>query len=157
MPYVLCIGASLGVGALSALFTTESIPTWYAALVHPFWTPPNWVFAPVWTLLYILMGVAAALVWRSQKKRRDDALLFFFAHLLVNRAWSIVFFGLQDPTSALIIIKLLWLLIVVLMLVFWKFSRTATYLLIPYLVWVTYASTLNLGIVFLNPYYANLP
>ena len=151
VPFVLCIGATLGAGAVGALFTVESIPTWYATLVHPGWTPPNWVFGPVWTLLYILMGVSAALVWNTRKKHRDDALLFFFAHLLVNASWSIVFFGLQDPASALIIIKFLWFLIVVLMLVFWRFSRVATYLLIPYLAWVTYAAMLNLGIVFLNP------
>ena len=151
LPFALCIGATLGASAVGAFFTIGSIPTWYAGLVHPSWTPPAWVFGPVWTVLYILMGIAAALVWRSQKKYRDDALLFFFAHLLVNISWSLVFFGLQDPASALIIIKSLWLLIVVLMCVFWRFSRTATYLLVPYLIWETYASTLNLGIIFLNP------
>lgn len=150
-PYVVCIAASLLAGALGSYFTGNAITTWYAHLTQPYWTPPNWVFGPVWTTLYILMGIAAGLVWKSERTEgKAFALSVFFFHLLVNASWSIVFFGLQDVASALIIIKSLWLLIVALMLLFWRFSHRATYLLIPYLLWVSYASTLNLGILILN-------
>lgn len=151
LPYVLCIGLSLAAGFIGSFFTFDSITTWYNTLTQPSWTPPNWVFGPVWTTLYVLMGVAAALVYKSGQKGRWLALSLFFFHLVVNAAWSIVFFGMHEPAAALLIIKALWLLIVAMMIFFWRYSRTATYLLIPYLVWVTYASTLNLGIILLNP------
>jgi tryptophan-rich sensory protein len=150
IPFAICIAASLAAGFIGLFATMSQITTWYATLVHPWWTPPNWVFGPVWTVLYVLMGVSAALVWQTGKKGRWLALSLFFFHLLVNAAWSLVFFGLEDPVSALLIIKSLWLLIVVLMVVFWRFSRTAVYVLIPYLLWVTYATSLNLGIILLN-------
>ncbi len=151
LPFIICIGLSLAAGFLGSFYTIDSISTWYQFLTRPFWTPPNWVFGPVWTTLYVLMGISAGLVWRTDKKGKWWVLALFFAHLIVNVAWSVVFFGMHDPVSGLLIIKALWLLIVALMLVFWRYSRTATYLLIPYLVWVTYASTLNLGIIMLNP------
>ena len=151
IPYIVCIGFAFLAGAIGSFFTFQNIPLWYNHLVHPFWTPPNWVFGPAWSLLYILMGISAALVWKSQTKGKVLALSIFFFHLIVNSAWSIIFFGLQDPLTALLVIKSLWLLIVALMIVNWRYSRTATLLLIPYLLWVTYAASLNLGIILLNP------
>ncbi len=144
------IGASLLAGYIGGMSTYEYIPTWYATLTKPGWTPPNWVFGPVWTTLYVLMGAAAALVWNSRKSRRRTAVVFFLVHLVVNAAWSVVFFAQQDLAGALWIIALLWIMIATMMVWFWRFSHTATYLLVPYLAWVSYASTLNLGLYFLN-------
>lgn len=149
--FLLCIGASLGAGFWGSTATVESITGWYASIVRPFWTPPNWVFMPVWTLLYVLMGTSAALVWRTGKSGVLRPVVFFFLHLAVNAYWSIVFFGQHDPRTAFVVIIALWLMIAGMMFWFWKYSRNATYLLVPYLVWVSYASSLNLGIILLNP------
>jgi translocator protein len=149
--FLICIAASLLAGFWGSTGTVESIPGWYSTINKPFWTPPNWVFMPVWTLLFILMGTAAALVWKTGKKGVWMPVLFFFAHLAVNTYWSIAFFSNQDAVTALYVIALLWLMIVGMMVWFWRYSRLATYLLVPYLVWVSYASTLNVGIVLLNP------
>ena len=150
-PYILTIGASFLAAAIGSYYTFDAIPTWYARLNQPYWTPPNWVFGPVWTTLYVLIGLSAALVWNSERTQgKRLALTLFFIHLVVNASWSIVFFYLHDVYAALLIIKSLWLLIVAMMIMFWKFDRRATYLLIPYLLWVSYAATLNLGILLLN-------
>jgi len=141
---------SLAAGFFGSFFTMDQIGTWYATLTKPSWTPPNWVFGPVWTTLYILMGVAAFLVSRSKKLGKTLVLWLFFAHLIVNTLWSIVFFGLHELELALAIIVLLLALIVLLMRLYWRYARVATYLMIPYLLWVSYATTLNLGIIFLN-------
>lgn len=142
--------ASLAAGFFGSFFTMDQITTWYAALTKPSWTPPNWVFGPVWTTLYVLMGVAAYLVSRSKKLGKTLVLWLFFAHLIVNALWSIVFFGLHELELAFGIIVLLWALIALLMRLYWRYARVATYLMIPYLLWVSYATTLNLGFIFLN-------
>lgn len=144
------VALSLLAGFLGSFATMPAIDGWYSTLTRPSWTPPNEVFGPVWTTLYVLMGIAAGLVWSSRMLGRVFAIWLFVAHLVVNTLWSIVFFGLQEPGAALIIIAVLWLVIVAMMRVFSRFSRVAAYLLVPYLLWVTYASTLNAGIVFLN-------
>lgn len=141
---------SLAAGFIGSVFTMDQVNTWYATLNQPSWTPPNWVFGPVWTTLYVLMGTAAYLVSRSPKLGKYPVLWLFVAHLVVNTLWSIVFFTLHELLLAAIIIGLLWLLIVLLMRLYWRHSHLATYLMIPYLLWVSYASTLNLGILFLN-------
>lgn len=149
--YVLCIGASFAAGAIGSLFTLDQIPTWYASLTKPSWNPPNWVFGPVWNTLYLLMGIAAALVWtQSKKPTRFAALWLFFAHLVVNALWSITFFALHEIGLALVVIGILWMLIITLIVWFKRYSRWAAWLLVPYLLWVTYASALNLGILLLN-------
>lgn len=149
--YVFCIAASLLAGIVGSLFTIEQIPTWYAGLVKPSWTPPEWVFGPVWNVLYVLMGTSAAIVWtRGRGAGRYLALWFFFAHLFVNTLWSIVFFGMQEVGAALVIIGILWVCIVSMIFWFKKYSVLAAWLLVPYLLWVTYASSLNAGILFLN-------
>ncbi len=149
--YVVCIGASLLAGIVGSLFTLDQIPGWYAQLVKPSWNPPSWVFGPVWNTLYVLMGIAAARVWTSSKKpTRFAALWLFFAHLVVNALWSVVFFGLHEIALALAIIILMWVLILITVVWFKRYSRAASWLLVPYLLWVSYAFTLNLGILVLN-------
>lgn len=134
-------------GVIGSFFTASSIPTWYAALERPDFSPPNWVFAPVWITLYAMMGVSAYLVYETGKK---DALRPFGAQLALNTAWSIVFFGLQSISGGLLVIILLWLAIVWTIIGFLKVSKTAAYLLIPYLLWVSFASVLNYFIFMLN-------
>lgn len=149
--FLICIGVSLLAGFWGSTATVPSIAGWYSTLNKPFWTPPNWVFMPMWTLLYILMGASVALVWNAGKRKALLPVLFFLVHLAVNAYWSIAFFGNHDPRTALAVIVVMCFMIVVMMVWFWRYSRTATYLLTPYLLWVGYASSLNLGILVLNP------
>lgn len=141
---------SLAAGFIGSFGTAGNIETWYTTLVQPSWTPPNWVFGPVWTTLYVLMGVAAYLVSQSKKLGKSLVLWLFLAHLALNAFWSIAFFGMHELLLSFIVIMLLWAIIIVLSVLFWRYSRTATYLMVPYLLWVTYASTLNLGFLLLN-------
>ena len=143
---ILSLGLCLGAGVLGSVFTTSSIPTWYATLNKPVFSPPNWVFAPVWTILYIMMGLSLYLIWTKKKVPT-----IFWIQLILNVAWSIIFFGLKNPTLALIDIVALWTAIFVTIKSFYKINRLAGNLLIPYLLWVTFASILNLAIVILNP------
>ncbi|HEX5774863.1 MAG TPA: TspO/MBR family protein [Candidatus Paceibacterota bacterium] len=148
--FIFFIALSLAAGAVGALFTLDQIPTWYATLTKPSWTPPSWVFGPVWNTLYVLMGVAAALVWGSRKFGRVLAIWIFIAQLVVNALWSIVFFALHEILLSVLVIGLLWILIIVLFAIFWRHSRIAAFLLVPYFLWVSYAATLNVGILLLN-------
>ena len=140
------------VGLLGTPFTISAIPTWYVTLNRPFFAPPNWLFAPAWTLLYFLMGVAFYLIWKQdwKKKRIRAAGLIFLAQLGFNFLWSPVFFGLRAPLLGLIVIIALWLLIVLTMKKFFPLSKPAFYLLVPYLLWVSFATILNAAIVVLN-------
>ena len=141
----LSIGICLGAGVVGSFFTVSSIPTWYAILNKPFFSPPNWVFGPVWTILYILMGISLYLIWQ---KREIPAI--FWVQLILNTAWSIIFFGMRNPTLAFIDILILWVSILLTIKVFSKINKLAGRLLIPYLVWVSFATILNLGILILN-------
>jgi tryptophan-rich sensory protein len=149
---VIAIVVSEAAGFIGTLFTTPSITTWYAALTHPAFSPPNWVFAPVWTLLYLLIGIAAYLVWKAGGNRKDvrAALIIFVIQLALNAGWSIIFFGQHNPGGALIDIGLLWLAILATILTFYKVSKRAAYLLLPYIAWVTFAAYLNYAIWTLN-------
>jgi len=149
---VAAVGVSLCAGIIGSFFTVSAIPAWYASLVHPALNPPAWVFAPVWTTLYILMGVAAFLVWRRGLGWREirAALGLFSVQLVLNTLWSVLFFGLHSPGAALIDIVFLWLAIVATMIAFAKISRAAMYLLAPYLLWVSFAMYLNCAIWLLN-------
>ena len=147
---VFFVSISLAAGFLGSFATMDSINGWYATQVRPSWTPPNWVFAPVWTTLYVLMGVAAYLVSCSKKVGKYLALWLFLAHLLVNTFWSIAFFGMHEVLLATIVILVLLGLIVALMKLYWSHSKLATYLMIPYLLWVSYATTLTIGFLVLN-------
>lgn len=125
--------------------------TWHAALVKPAWNPPNWVFAPVWTLLYALMGIAAWLVWRSAEvPGRRAALGLFLVQLVLNGAWSWLFFGRHAVGVALVEIALLWLTILATQIAFRRISRAAAWLVVPYLAWVAFATALTFAIWRLN-------
>ena len=139
-------------GALSGLATMDSVNTWYETIVRPTWAPPNWVFGPVWTLLYVSMGVAAWWIWRApdDEPLRRPALAAFAAQLALNLAWSPIFFGLQSPGWALVEIAILWLALVATVVLFWRVRRAAGLLLVPYLAWVSFASVLNGAIWWLN-------
>lgn len=149
--YVVAI--CLAVGYLSSLVTQSSIDTWYPTIEKPFFNPPNWVFAPVWTLLFIMMGVAGGLIWNrleSNEKEVKKALFFFTVQLLLNALWSYLFFGLCNIFLALIEIILLWLIIYETYILFKKIDKKAGWLLIPYLVWVAFATLLTGAIYYLN-------
>lgn len=133
-------------GAIGSIFTFSAIPNWYAYLTKPFFNPPNWIFGPVWTTLYTLMGIAVYLVW----KKRKGIPFWFWVQLVLNALWSILFFGLQNPTIAFIGIVFLWLSIFLTITSFYRIHKTAAYLMIPYLLWVTFASLLNASIALLN-------
>jgi tryptophan-rich sensory protein len=150
---VVSIAACLAAGAIGSVFTRSAIPIWYAALEKPAFSPPNWLFAPVWTLLYILMGVAAFLAWRKGLANQQVrvSLIIFLIQLVLNALWSVVFFGLKSPLYGFILIVVLWLAILVTILRFYKISRVASVLMWPYLIWVTFASVLNISIWLLNP------
>lgn len=149
---VVAIGASLSAGIIGSVFTAPAIPGWYAGLVRPALNPPSWVFGPVWTTLYVLMGIAAFLVWRNGWERKEvrAALGVFGLQLLLNASWSVVFFGLQSSGWALANIIALWFAIVWTMVLFYTISRPATYLLVPYILWVSFATYLNYALWILN-------
>ena len=139
-------------GIVGAGFTAPSIAGWYASLVKPELNPPAWVFGPVWTTLYALMGIAAFLVWRKGWARRDVkiALGIFVVQLILNTLWSVIFFGLHSAGGALIEIILLWLAILFTIVTFAKISKTCVWLLLPYILWVGFAAYLNYMIWVLN-------
>ncbi|MCX6770968.1 MAG: tryptophan-rich sensory protein [Candidatus Micrarchaeota archaeon] len=136
-------------GAIGSIFTFSAIPTWYAALAKPSFSPPNWVFGPVWTALYILMGVSAYLAWK-QGKKADFALKIFGVQLFLNALWSFLFFGMRSPALGFAGIVPLWLSIAYCIRLFWPLDRKAAYLLLPYMAWVSFATLLNLAIWMLN-------
>ena len=147
------VATSVGIGFISGEATRSGNEVWFPTLVKPSFNPPSWVFAPVWTILYILMGVAAGLVWDRIDQQREEvrkALLFFAIQLALNGLWSILFFGLRNPLLALIEIVILWLMIYETYVKFGKINRVAGYLFVPYLLWVTFATVLNGSIWWLN-------
>lgn len=138
--------------ATTAVFVETG--AWYASLNRPAWTPPSWVFGPVWAILYLLMGVAAWRVWMKRgfgDRAARLALALFLVHLVFNAAWTLLFFGAHLLTAAAVEIVSLWLMIVALVALFWRIDRVAGYLLIPYLLWVSYAVTLSVGFAVMNP------
>jgi benzodiazapine receptor len=139
-------------GLAGSIFTTPAIDGWYASLNKPSFTPPNWLFSPVWITLYALMAVAAFLVWNKGFGARGvkTALIFFCAQLILNVLWSVVFFGFRSPGLAFAEIVVLWFAIAVSMVTFYQVSKPASLLLVPYILWVSYAAALNLAIFRLN-------
>ncbi|KUK73462.1 MULTISPECIES: TspO/MBR family protein [Methanobacterium] len=139
-------------GAVGSLATFPEITTWYAALAKPAWTPPNEWFGPIWTTLYILIGIALFLVWRQGWDRRDVrfAIGIFAVQLVLNILWSLVFFGLHSILGGFIIIFLLWIAILANMVAFYVLSKPAGLLLVPYIIWVSIASYLNYSVMLLN-------
>nr|WP_294936297.1 TspO/MBR family protein [uncultured Flavobacterium sp.] len=143
----------LCIGYFSGLVIRESVEIWFPTLVKPSFTPPNWVFAPVWSTLYIMMGVAAGLVWNRMETDKGNVrkgLLFFAIQLALNFLWSYLFFGLHNPLVALVELMLLWLMIYETYLQFKKIDKIAGMLLLPYLGWVAFAGILNASIFWLN-------
>lgn len=140
-----------GVGLLAAWATQTSVTTWYPTLAKPVFTPPDWLFAPVWTILYAAMGVAAALIWRAGRTSAvRRALVLFGVQLLLNGGWSFAFFWARSPGIGLLVIVLLWGVLAATLRAFFRLRTVAGWLLVPYLAWVTYALALNLGIWGLN-------
>jgi tryptophan-rich sensory protein len=139
-------------GILGSLFTTPSIPGWYAGLIKPSFNPPNWVFAPVWTTLYALMGIAAWLVYERRRPGAGvkRALSVFAAQLIVNVLWSIMFFGAHQILGAFVLIVALWILIAATIQQFGKIAKPAAALLLPYILWVSFAAVLNASLYALN-------
>jgi benzodiazapine receptor len=145
MRLVISIAVCFAAAWLGSLVTRPALEPWYAGLAKPPWTPPNWVFAPAWTTLFALMAVAAWLVWR-RAGLVSTPLALFLLQLLLNVAWSWLFFGRQSPGTAMIEIVVLWGAILATTLEFWRVDRLAGWLLLPYLAWVAFAAALNFSI-----------
>ena len=150
---IISILVAQAAGLIGALFTTPNINPWYTGLVKPALNPPSWIFAPVWTTLYVMMGVALHFAWsrHAEKRRRTLWIRLFLAQLVVNALWSFVFFGQHLLLPALGVIVLLWVMILTLIVLARRFDVHVAYLLIPYLAWVSFASYLNFAIWSLNP------
>ncbi|MBN1585477.1 tryptophan-rich sensory protein [Candidatus Uhrbacteria bacterium] len=146
------VALSESAGLIGSLFTAPAVPVWYAGLSRPELSPPAWVFAPVWTALFALMGLAAFLVWRRGLGQRENriALGLFLVQLALNTLWSIVFFGLRSPGGAFLEIVFLWFAILATIIAFYKISKPAAWLLLPYILWVSFAGYLNCAIWRLN-------
>lgn len=150
---IVALAVCLGAGAIGSLYTVPAIDGWYADITKPTFNPPNAVFGPVWSTLYVLMAIAA---WRvvvaGRRTGREilPALVLFAAQLVLNVAWSAVFFGMEEPGRALIVIALLWLFILATILAFSRIDGPAAVMLLPYLAWVTFASALNAAVWRLN-------
>lgn len=149
---ILFVTFTLILGALPGFITSESLTSWYPDLNKPFFNPPNWIFGPAWTFLYICMGLAAALIYNTgfYKKEVKIALAVYSVQLILNIAWTFLFFGLKNPLLAFIEIVVLNIAIWVSMFLFKSINKTSFYLFIPYMMWVLFASALNLAFVLLN-------
>ena len=152
VPFIISLLITLGVGAVASYFTIPQVKSWYLTLHKPSFNPPNWLFGPAWFLLYVMIAIAAYIIWirRSSEPKYLNARIAYFVQLFLNFSWSIVFFGMHQVLSALIIIVLLWVSIVLTIRAFGKINKTAARLLIPYLLWVSYACMLNAAIFMLN-------
>jgi len=137
-------------GLIGAVFTTPAIPTWYASLAKPAFSPPNWLFAPVWTALFALMGVSLYLAWSKGLTKSRMAAAAFAIQFALNIGWSFLFFGLKSPLYAFAEIVMLWVSIAATIALFWKLDRRAALMLVPYICWVSFASLLNYAVWTLN-------
>lgn len=139
-------------GVVGSVFTANSVNTWYKEISRPPFTPPNWLFAPVWISLYLLMGISAYLVWRKGAKKKEVkiALIIFFIQLILNSIWSILFFGLHLILISFIEILLLWFAILFMIIKFYPVSKIASLIQIPYILWVSFAAVLNFSFALLN-------
>ena len=153
-PVAVAFTAVVGINLIGALAT--DIGPWYYALEKPSWQPPDWLFGPAWTLIFLLTAVSGVIAWRRAPGpiARRQLLMLFAINLVLNAAWSFLFFHFQRPDHALVEVVLLWMSIAVLMFALWGYARTASLLLLPYLAWVSFASYLNLTIVRLNAPFA---
>jgi len=149
---LLCVFLCLLIGGGSGFLTMDSINTWYTTLNKPFFTPPNWIFGPVWTILYTIRGISAGLVWNNSfnKKTKNKALGVFTAHMLLNGLWSVLFFGFMNPELAFIEILLLLGTILYYSKLFHAIYPLTAWMQVPYITWVTFATLLNGSIAWLN-------
>lgn len=148
---IVSIAVPLVLGAIAGMFTSHAVPDWYITLNRPSFNPPNWIFGPVWTTLYILMGISFFIVWKQEvSKARNLAIFVFLIQLLLNFAWSFIFFYFNMIGFALVEIILLWVAIVLMLVLFHKIKPIAALINIPYLLWVSFATVLNAGYFFLN-------
>ena len=148
---LICIAIPLVSGSLSGLAIADNISTWYSTLNKPSFNPPNYLFGPVWSVLYILMGIGLYLILQTPKSAmRTKSIVLFAVQLILNLSWSFIFFNAQSPFAALIIIGILWIAILMMMIYFHTLSPIASYLQIPYLLWVSFATVLNTAIWILN-------
>lgn len=148
---IIAILIPLALGAIAGRFTSQAVPEWYSTLNRPSFSPPNWIFGPVWTVLYILLGTTLFLIWKqTPSKERNNALWIFSIQMFLNFIWSFVFFYFNQIGLALIVIILLWICILFMLISFYKIKPWAAYLNIPYLLWVTFASVLNSAFYILN-------
>ncbi len=150
---LICIVACEAAGLIGAVFTAGAIPTWYAALQKPSFTPPNWLFGPAWTTLYLLMGIAAFAAWRKglADQRVKASLSSFLGQLILNVLWTATFFGLKSLFGGVLVIAGLWIAILITMLKFFGISKAAGVLMVPYILWVTFAAALTVSVWMLNP------
>ncbi len=139
-------------GGIGSLFTMPAIATWYAELAKPFFNPPNWVFGPVWTTLYLLQGIAFYLILTSKAKQKEKnfAVALFLIQLVLNSLWSIVFFGMKNVDVAVGVIVMLFVFLILTIVAFSNIKKSSAFLLIPYIAWVSFASILNIAIAILN-------
>lgn len=156
---IIAIVVSELAGIIGSVFTAPSITGWYAGIVKPAINPPAWIFGPVWTILYILMGISLFLIWKQHSHILKNVrmlrvwrwgIFLFFLQLILNTLWSIIFFGLHSPGGALVEIVFLWLAILATIIAFTKISRPAAWLLLPYILWISFAIYLNYTIWILN-------
>ena len=137
-------------GGLGAFFTLSSVQSWYLTLNKPSWNPPSWLFGPVWTTLYVLMGIGCFLIWKSEHPRKKQVLTLYFLQLFLNSLWSPAFFGAQNPMLGILVIVPMWASILACIIFFRKINTWAAVLMIPYLLWVSFATVLNATIWYLN-------
>lgn len=150
-PYVVSAGIALGVGTLSSLLSIAGMRVYEETVTKPALTPPGWIFAVVWTILYVLMGISAAKVWLTKlSTHKSRGLNYYVVQLIVNFFWSLIFFNAQAFGFALVWLLLLWALVLLMILQFGKTDRSAAMLQIPYLIWLTFAAYLNFGVCILN-------
>jgi benzodiazapine receptor len=150
--FIICLILTFSAAFVGSIFTREAVPDWYATLNRPSFTPPNWLFSPVWTILYLLMAISAFLVWQKglANPAVKIALILYLIQLILNALWSVIFFGLKLPLPAFIEIIMLWTAIAFTILAFARVSITAALILVPYILWVSFAAVLNFSIWFLN-------
>lgn len=149
---IIAIALPLMVGATSGFFTVTGVESWYQTIQKPSWNPPNWIFGPVWTTLYIMMGVALFLVWKedTSEELKKIAFTLFAIQLILNFFWSFIFFNQQQPGWALVEIIAMWVFILLTIFAFAQVNKTAAWLLVPYISWVSFATILNYTIWQLN-------
>jgi len=152
LKFIMCLAVTFSAPLIASLFTRQAISDWYAELNKPFFTPPDWVFGPAWTVLYLLMALSAALVWQKGLANPlvKIALALYLLQLILNGLWMPLFFGLQMPLLALFEIVLLWSVIVLTIVAFARVSKPAVLLLLPYIVWTSFAAVLNFSLWLLN-------